>query len=78
MFRSKVDVNRRVDKSCTKEGWKISEGLMHFRTTSDEFWFGTVEGDIVALFYRLDVTVTKSVLAVKFWKMMDVEFVEGD
>ena len=40
---------------------------MRFRMTRDEFWFGIVEEDIVVFFYRLDVTITKSVLAMKFW-----------
>jgi len=75
---SVADTNGGVDKPCIKEGWKISEGLMHFRMISDEFWFGIVEGDIVAFFYRLDVTVTKCMLTMKFWKMMDVEFAEDD
>ena len=78
MLRSKADTDRRINEPCIKESWEISKGLMHFRMINDEFWFGIVEGNIVAFFYRLDVMVVKDVLMVKFWKMMDVESVEGD
>jgi hypothetical protein len=72
---SKADTNRGVNKPCTKEDWEVSEGLMHFRTTSDEFGCGTVEGNIVAFFYGLDVMVTKCVLTAK---MINIKVAEGD
>jgi len=72
-LRGEGDSDGSVDKPCGKESVQFMKGVLEFRPCMEELGLAAIEGLNNAFDIFLNVSITESLIAVQFWKLIDVE-----
>ena len=67
------NIDGSINEPCREKSIQFVECVLEFRTSMEELGFTTIEGLDNALNVLLNIAVPESLIAVQFWKLVDIK-----